>query len=234
MESLKYHSFSNSLHVLFLVQCRSIPWNLKRVQACILWGQDMIKLRSQSTRSLVFRVFRIGAALLGCLFFLFSFISPFYQFNVLTQTEGSYSVHLWSFKADVQAYWLRSPSQPRQLWYSDYWFRFEWIQTFPSSTWVLMSIFIFQILALTSGVASIIFDRRLLSPAPVLLCLTVIELMTYVNIELDKWNLLVNSVQQGYWLAYPSMLLFLFSSIVNMVSKRNVKMTSTPTHTQTQ
>jgi hypothetical protein len=185
----------------------------------------MIKLRSRLTRSLVFRVFRMVTALFGCLFFLFSFVSPFCNFNQLTPTESSYSYHFWSFKAGVHAYWPRSSFRSAQLWYSDYWFKFEWMRAFPGFTWVLMSIFIFQILALASGVASIIFNRRLLSLAPVLLCLTVLMEMIYFDISLGSSNVWMvdytlgywTDYQLGYWLIYPSMVFFAIAFTMSLL-----------------
>jgi hypothetical protein len=182
----------------------------------------MIKLRGESTRSIVFRVFRMGAALLGCLFFLFSFVSPFCHFNLPTWiASSSYSFDFWSFKASyVHNYYMRSPFQSGRLWYSDYWFRFEWIQIFPGFTWVVMSMFIFQILALASGVASIIFDRRLLFLAPVLVCLTVLVEMIYFDISLGSYYAWTADYQLGYWLIYPSMLFFTIAFTLSLLSHK--------------
>jgi hypothetical protein len=185
----------------------------------------MIKLRSQSTKSRVFHVFRIGTATLGCLFLLFSFIFPFYSSIPSIQAMYLHQEYydFWSFKADyhfpVYAVTI-SQTRSMQWWYSDYWFKFDGIRLlgFP---WVMISMFVFQILALASGIASILFDRRLLSPGPVLLCLAVLMEMIYFDIDLDRtWYFSKSNYQLGYWLIYPSLVFFTIAFALSLLSHK--------------
>jgi len=185
----------------------------------------MIKLRSQPTRSRVFHVFRIGTALLGCLFLLFSFIFPFYISIPSIQARYLHQEYydFWSFKAEYHfpVYEVTiSQTRSMQWWYSDYWFKFDGIRLlgFP---WVMMSMFIFQILALASGVASIIFNRRLLSLGPVLLGLAVLMEMIYFDIGLDRtWYFSKSDYQLGYWLIYPSLVFFTIALALSLLSQK--------------
>jgi hypothetical protein len=183
----------------------------------------MIKLRSHSARSLVFRVFRMGAALLGCLCFLFSFISPFYILTPSIQTSYPHHYDFWSFKADYQVYRVTiSQTRSVQWWYSDYWFKFKFEGIrLPGFFWVMMSMFVFQILALVSGVASIIFNRRFLSLGSVLLCLAVLMEMIYFDISLDRtWYFFESDYQLGYLLMYPSLVFFTIAFALSLLSHK--------------
>jgi hypothetical protein len=55
----------------------------------------------------------------------------------------------------------------------------------------------------------VLTDRKFLVYAPVILCPVIIALMTHTTLELPGNAL--DSFQQGYWLMYPSMILFLLS-----------------------
>jgi hypothetical protein len=198
-------------------------------------------LKSWSFRSLGIRVLISIPTIIGCLIFLYSVTSPFLCSTFVVPVPAIHipeygeiiSSHFWSFKSCNSIHSLISMSNVNtEHQFLDYWgtcYMYD-----PELCLIFVFMFTFQILTLVTGIASVFTRRRALALTPVLLCLAVIVLMTYVNTEFYRWNLQVNSIQQGYWLAYPSMFLFLFSSIVNMVSKRDVKMTSTPTHTQTQ
>jgi hypothetical protein len=88
---------------------------------------------------------------------------------------------------------------------------------------ITLSMFIFQILALVAGIASLFVFRRALAVAPFILCLLVIGLMISANIHLSEVNLYPSSYEEGYLLSYLSMFLFLFGSILILVINRNEK-----------
>jgi hypothetical protein len=71
-----------------------------------------------------------------------------------------------------------------------------------------------------TGIASIFTRRRVLALAPVLLCLTDTILMIYTNVRLQESNIGLNPLQQGYWLTYPSMFLFIIAFILTLVTTK--------------
>jgi hypothetical protein len=160
-------------------------------------------------------------AIIGCLVFLFSFVSPFYYSNPMSMIEQSYSIYYWSFKADEQHYWVHSYTGDRQYWLYDYWFNdYYAYATYPGLSWVLIFMFIAQILTLVTGIASIFVSSRIVSLIPIISCLTTIALMVHVNMRISE-NLVGRfSYQQGYWLTYPSLFLFLYAFIFHLYSSR--------------
>jgi hypothetical protein len=76
--------------------------------------------------------------------------------------------------------------------------------------------FVVQILTLLAGTASILINRRVLALAPAILCPMVTALMVYVAASLEH----MHSYQQGYWLTYPSMLLFIIAFILTLVTNK--------------
>jgi hypothetical protein len=195
----------------------------------------MIKLKSRLTRSLVFRLFRIGIALLGCLLFLISFISPFYLTRFISPVPSRCWGYFWSYKYDLDGL---SPSSPppqytlvyysNQYWFHDYWFSGHSYSpgiedgVVPMVPWIpLLSMFTIQVLTLLFGVASIIFNRRMLSFAPVLLSLLTIALMVHTGMRLSGYpeEIYSGEYQLGYYLVFPSMVLFLSAFVMNEVTR---------------
>jgi hypothetical protein len=111
------------------------------------------------------------------------------------------------------------------------------------SSYVLVVIFVAQLLTLATGIASVFHDRRILALAPLALCSLVIVLMTYTNMVLATTKLVFtpgyssqvidSTILLGYWFTYPAVILFLLSFILNIVSKKRSS-ASTPTPTLTQ
>jgi hypothetical protein len=83
-----------------------------------------------------------------------------------------------------------------------------------------MPMFVAQVLTIITGIASILIRRRVIALAPVVLCLTVTILMIYTNVRLQESNVGLNPLQQGYWLTYPSLFLFLSGFILGLVAKK--------------
>ncbi|HML03982.1 MAG TPA: hypothetical protein VK487_11510 [Candidatus Bathyarchaeia archaeon] len=143
-------------------------------------------------------------AILGCLVFLFSVISPFFlTIGLLAPISNRY----WSYEHDFYNGFGQHESQ--------YWFINYWGDDVSSTmSWGLVLMFTFQLLTLTFGVGSIFFKRRILSIIPVLLCLGVLGLMIYTG---NLLGLSLGEYQQGYYLVFPSLVLFIVVFILNEV-----------------
>lgn len=179
---------------------------------------------------------------LGFLFFLFSTILPFYRrayfgFSMIPEYKPYYSTYYWSFRVLQESRNLFGGyGTPRFI---DYWFYepsfYDYVPG-PLLSNVLVVIFAAQILTLLSAIASVFFSRRILELAPLVLCSLVIVLMTHTSIILSASNIALDPYQLGYWLTYPSILLFLLSLIVSRVFKKKNDqnhVTYKPTHTLT-
>lgn len=176
---------------------------------------------------------------LGCLFFLFSTILPFYHrayfvASMIPEYKPYYSTYYWSFRALQESRNLFGGyGTPRSI---DYWFYetgfYDYVPG-PLLSKVLIVIFVAQLLTLVSGIASVFFNRRILAPAPLALCSLVTVLMIYTDIVLSQSNIAVDPYLLGYWFTYPAIILFLLSFILNIVGKKR-SITYTPTHTLTQ
>jgi hypothetical protein len=105
---------------------------------------------------------------------------------------------------------------------ADYWFYDCWAKLYtydPELFWAFTFIFMSQVLTLIFGVAFIFLDKKIL--APTVLCITVSVMMTLVNVSPREANVFSRaSYELGYWLAYPSMLLFLSASLLGPVAKK--------------
>jgi hypothetical protein len=79
---------------------------------------------------------------------------------------------------------------------------------------VLIFVFMAQILTLATGITAIFINRRIFTLVSATLCSMVTVLMTYTNISRSELSLTSDSYQQGYWLTYPSIVLFIVSFIL--------------------
>jgi hypothetical protein len=177
--------------------------------------------------------------ILGCVLFLISALYPFYRIDLWNPGGGTIS-QLWSFKNETVGYdaAISSPfpelNQATSLWFFDYWFssnlsaRERNLSVFGIS-WVLPMLFAIQAITLAFGVASVIFKKRILSFLPVLFTLTVILLAMYANsiarasaiVRLGNGSFFfaLGEYQLGYYLAYPSLAIFLFIVTLNEVTR---------------
>lgn len=142
---------------------------------------------------------------IGCLVFFFSVISPFFLFRTVLYPTSNY---YWSYRRDFYSI----------LGQTQYWFSNNWESTgWATMSWALVSMFIIQVLTLVFAVGSVFFNRRILSFAPVLLCLGVLGLMIYTEQTISG---VLGEYQQGYYLIFPSLALFTFAFILNEVTKK--------------
>lgn len=169
-------------------------------------------------KDFAFRVVKSVPIIVGCSLFLFSTILPFYRFSLVSFIETNTSILYWSFKSEVQTFsrlgpFNGNPLAVRESWFHDHWFNY-YISRLGLS-WVMISMFIIQLLILVTGTASILTSKKVVAIAPVTLCPIVTALMVYANAQLQASTWALNSYQLGYWLTYPSILLF----IVNFLLK---------------
>jgi len=180
---------------------------------------------------------------LGCLLFLFSIILPFYHLAYFVSgiIEFQNSTYYWSFRVSQEVSFFEPSRAP---WHTDTWFfQPSFYNPGSSLSICVLAIFVAQLLTLATGIASVFYDRRLLTLAPLALCSLAIVLMTYTNTVLaasksvflaDYTSQVTNStILPGYWFTYPAVALFLLSFILNIVSKKRSS-TYTLTSTLTQ
>ena len=166
----------------------------------------MFKLKGVSTKLSVLDILRKALMVIGCLVFLFSVISPFFvSFAPLAAISNYY----WSYRRDVYGNF----GATRQFWFFNNW----GTTVLATISWALVSMFTFQVLTLVFSIGSIFFNRRILSFAPVLLCLGVLGLMIYTEQTISG---VLGEYRQGYYLIFPSLALFMFALILNEVTKK--------------
>jgi len=189
------------------------------VGIALIYGKLNIVLMYKKIKTYLLGIFALQNILVifGCLLFLCSSILPFYH---LSQYDGmlkqTYSIYYWSFKSSYPIYWSASygDGQSTGLYrFYDFWFHDPFLTEFRLS-WVLIFVFMAQILTLATGITAIFINRRIFTLVSATLCSMVTVLMTYTIISLSKLNLTSDSYQQGYWLTYPSIVLFIVSFIL--------------------
>jgi hypothetical protein len=153
----------------------------------------------------------------GCLLFLCSMVFPFalvehkFTIDVITPADWD-TTYFWSFRSSTQQFRAGILHGTVEYWFNDYWAK-EYDYR-PELLTVFVIMLAAQILTLTTGAASIFFNRKIL--APVVPCLMTITLMVYIATSLEYWH----SYQQGYWITYPSMFLFIIAFILSVVTNR--------------
>lgn len=189
----------------------------------------MVNLKNLAAKSLAISIIRRVVSILASLFLIISIASPFCIAGNYGIGGGPFDiierVSYWSYKCDSYHYasWIPE-SKPinEKFWYSNYWFSFlnQNYPTNPKLTWMIMPIFILQVLTLIFGIISIICKRKILSLAPVYLSLTILALMIYtINTLSGMYQFGFMSYEQGYYLGYYALGLFLSAFILNEVTK---------------
>ena len=131
--------------------------------------------------------------------------------------EYKFSIHYWSFRSTTQNY-MSSESGVIVYWFYDHWFHNPFVHWYDLS-WVLVFMFLAQMLALITGIASVCVNRRFLALTPIVTCTIVTVLMIYTNITLAEANIALDRYQQGYWLTYPSIALFIVNFMLRCIHK---------------
>jgi hypothetical protein len=154
--------------------------------------------------------------LVGCVLFLCSTVFPFLlEYRSTEFWFATDTVSYWSFKSSTQPEALGEPRGPvAELWFSNYWVKVGayGVGYLP----VFVSMFAVQVLTLIAGAVFVFIRRRFLAIVSTVLALTVVALMTYVNVSF-KQEIWSHNTQVGYWVAFPSFFVFLFVSILSFV-----------------
>jgi hypothetical protein len=179
-------------------------------------------LGKANAESIGISILRKTPAILGCLLFLFSVIYPLY-YNMFITLAGGGSTYYWSYELTMK-WFVIVVLHSEQYWFSNYWFSSYGAVGF-GLPWIFISMFALQVLTLIFGVASVIFDRRIVSFAPVLFSLAVMALMIYTG-EILTEHAFYGEYQLGYYLIYPSFIVFLSAFVLNEVIKK--KQTTKP------
>lgn len=79
--------------------------------------------------------------------------------------------------------------------------------------------FLVQILTIALGLLSLSFRKEWMALIPFVSSATVMMLMVSVYNELARW-FPQRDYEMGYWLVYPSMLLFLLAFITSLVARK--------------
>jgi hypothetical protein len=170
------------------------------------------------TRFTLVEVLEKALAIGACLVFLGSIAFPFYKFMpsvMYFPGNGDHPIeYLWAYKLRTE-YLLRT-HQPEEFWFDSYWSR-QTTTRYDNLQLVLPSMLVAQIVTVAAAIASIVWRRRILTLIPVIGCSIVIALMMSANMTLSTENaLVVDTVQIGYWLAYPALGLFILRFLLTL------------------
>jgi hypothetical protein len=120
--------------------------------------------------------------------------------------------------------------------FSSYWFgSFADLPTFRAQVPTLLIVmFLMQILTVAVGLLSLGLRKMWIRLVPLVSSAPVVLLMVSVYNELAKWFSYGLDYEIGYWLVYPSMLLFLLAFITSLVARKEKPKSSSMSHQQTE
>jgi len=164
--------------------------------------------------------------------FLVSILNPFLVASYYFSSWGfmpvirNFSVTYWSYKA--------FSNTEDEFFLSDYWFNDAdpALADYLGISWVLVAIFLLQILTLISGIISLLKIRKI-RIIPLVSSVIIVLLMIQVYAKTSEVGLGLKTYQLGYWLTYPSIFLFLSAIIFHLYSNRE-KSLNAPAHALTQ
>jgi len=166
----------------------------------------------------LFKWLTILSTLVAICVFLFSIVSPFYNWSIMAiEGEGA---SYWSYRANfwVLTFGVRSS----QSWFFNYWFSASNQYNFIGQeiSWVPISIFVVQGLTLVFACASLLINRRIIRSLPVGASSTVLALMFYWGYRLSSFNNFGEGYELGYYLVARSIALFALALALNEVRLR--------------
>jgi hypothetical protein len=144
--------------------------------------------------------------IIGCVIFLSSVLFPYVRFI----HYGSFSADIWSFKITFH----------HVLDYEGLYWGIDNIPL-PELPWINTMILIAQILILTTGIASLFVNKKILAFAPLVFCFTVIMLALYVSIRIDGSFFetgYYNRLQTGFYITLSSLPFYLIAFLAKLVS----------------
>jgi len=137
----------------------------------------------------------------------------------------NFTIAYWSFKAF---------SSGDEVFLNSYWFNNAdpALTDYLGISWILVAIFLLQILTLTSGIFSLLKTRKT-RIIPFVSSVIIVLLMIQIYAKASGVGLGLKTYQLGYWLTYPSIFLYFYALIFHLYSNRE-KTLHTPKHTLTQ
>jgi len=169
----------------------------------------------------------------ACSLFLVSILFPFLTVHYHTIIpEVKYNVTYWSHKATITNTGLWGYGTSETLFFNDYWFTLGRLYYPPSPSdfeisWVLVAMFFAQILTLGFGFTALFKRERMIQFLPLISCLSVTFIMTLTTARVHGQILDLANYGLGYWLTYPSTILFLYptfkspNNLENQTEKKN-------------
>lgn len=174
-------------------------------------------------------VLRRALVLLGCFIFLWSVVSPFYRYARIVRTQipevRSFMILYWSFtekiavSSDSIAAFLDG-GVAQQRWFLDYWFGNFDIK-YLGYFLLHPAMFVAQVVTLATGVFSVSKSNRKVAAVCAAACLTTLLLMICQNVLMSDTNMEPYYYRIGYWLAYPSLILFIINFLLTLISHRS-------------
>lgn len=159
--------------------------------------------------------------LFACILFLVLVLFPFLSIPYHSIVpEDDFKMTYWSYKTVIIYYRLGFSVGNETHCFIDYWFlaQREYDPPTPVTvgvSWVLVSIFLIQTFTIGFGVLNLFLHRKLVRLLPLISCLFVVFLMTYVGLRAQHITHEPPEFELGYWLCYPSAILFLFAFLLN-------------------
>jgi hypothetical protein len=149
--------------------------------------------------------------------FLVSVLNPFSTANYIfpngwhPQMLRDISVTYWSYKAFAD--WGEF------FFLTSYWFggAYPVFTGYLGISWILVAIFLLQVLTLASGIFSLL-KTRIIRIVPLISSLIMLFLMIQVYAKVRVF-FTVSNYGLGYWLMYPTIFLFYFALIFHLYSR---------------
>jgi hypothetical protein len=169
--------------------------------------------------------FRKVVTVCACVLILISALFPFLTITHYTIIrEDAYPVTYWSYKTTIRYVKLGYVWKRENLFFSAYWFAQQEPYSYltPSImgvSWVLVALFLAQILTLGFGFAALFGRRKTTQLLPLISCLFVTFLMVYMMVQTQSRTYGLPKYELGWWLSCLSTILFLCAFIPCLVIK---------------
>ena len=159
----------------------------------------------------------------ACFLFLASVLFPFVTvpyYSIIP--EDAYRVTYWSYKTTIKYLKLGYEVQSEILFFSTYWFAKEKPYSYPTPSnlgvpWVLVPMFLTQILTLGLGLAALFGHRKRTQFFPLISCFSVTILMVCMIVQTRTLTFAcaLEGFELGFWISVLSAVLFLYALILH-------------------
>ena len=159
----------------------------------------------------------------ACFLFLASVLFPFLTvpyYSIIP--EDAYRVTYWSYRTTIKYLKLGYEMKSETLFFSTYWFAKEKPYSYPTPSnlgvsWVLVPMFLTQILTLGLGFAALFGHRKKTQFFPLISCFSVTILMVYMIVQTHTLTFAraLKGFELGFWISVLSAVLFLYAFILH-------------------